>query len=98
MESDLAQLNEILERKDLSNQVVLFDVFTPDIARKSRAGQFVIVRMDEYGERIPLTVADTHPDRDSITLIFQVVGASTAKMSKLKQGDIIRDVVGPLGE
>ncbi len=98
MELDLAQLNEILERKDLSNQVVLFDVFTPDIARKSRAGQFVIVRMDEYGERIPLTVADTHPDREAITLIFQVVGASTAKMSKLKQGDIIRDVVGPLGE
>lgn len=77
--------------------IVRFDIYAPKIAAKVKAGQFVIVRVNETGERIPLTVADKDEFSGTIALIFQVVGKTTALMRSLKEGDMIRDVVGPLG-
>jgi len=90
-------LNEIVERRDLAPSIVLFRLFTPEIAHKVKAGQFIIVRVDDYGERIPLTVADFDRDAGTITIIIQEVGASTQKLCALKEKDVILDVVGPLG-
>jgi ferredoxin--NADP+ reductase len=78
--------------------IVRLDISAPKIAAKVKAGQFVIVRVNETGERIPLTVADKEEFSGTITLIFQVVGKTTALMRSLKEGDMIRDVVGPLGK
>ena len=75
-----------------------FEITAPRIARKQRPGQFVIVRLDEYGERIPLTIKGSDPDNGTITLVVQAVGKTTAQMSKLETGDAILDVVGPLGK
>jgi len=77
--------------------IIRFDIDAPKIARKIKAGQFVIIRVNETGERIPLTVADKDDFAGIITIIFQVVGKTTALMRSLKEGDIIRDVAGPLG-
>lgn len=78
--------------------IIRFDISAPKIASKAKAGQFVIVRVNEFGERIPLTIADKDAFAGIITIIFQVVGKTTALMRSLKEGDIIRDVVGPLGK
>lgn len=78
--------------------IIRFDITAPKIAVKAKAGQFVIVRVNETGERIPLTIADKDEFSGVITLIFQVVGKTTALMRSLKEGDLIRDVVGPLGK
>jgi ferredoxin--NADP+ reductase len=78
--------------------VFQFTVAAPLIARKTLPGQFVLLRVNETGERMPLTIADRDPDAGSITLIFQVVGKTTALMSTLKAGDFLTDVVGPLGK
>ncbi|MCX6235198.1 MAG: sulfide/dihydroorotate dehydrogenase-like FAD/NAD-binding protein [Bacteroidetes bacterium] len=77
--------------------IIRMDIDAPKIAKKIKAGQFVIIRVNETGERIPLTVADKDDFAGIITIIFQVVGKTTALMRSLKEGDIIRDVVGPLG-
>jgi ferredoxin--NADP+ reductase len=74
-----------------------FKITAPEIARKRKPGQFVVLRINEEGERIPLTMADADPQAGSITLIFQEVGTSTAKLGKLKAGDSISDLIGPLG-
>jgi glutamate synthase (NADPH/NADH) small chain len=92
------QRNEILKKERLAPSVTLFEVYAPLIAETVRAGQFVVVRADDYAERIPLTVVDRHPDRGSITLIVQVVGVSTRKMDNLNVGGAFLDVVGPLGK
>jgi glutamate synthase (NADPH/NADH) small chain len=92
------QPNEILKKERLAPSVTLFEVHTPLISETVRAGQFVVVRVDDYAERIPLTVVDRHPDRGSITLIVQVVGVSTRKMDNLSVGGAFLDVVGPLGK
>ncbi len=89
--------NEIVEDCDLSPEIRLFKMYCPEIARAVRPGQFVVLRVDDYAERIPLTVADYDTDRGLITVIFQTVGASTKKMAAFKTGDIVMDVVGPLG-
>lgn len=68
------------------------------IAKKAKAGQFIILRTSENGERIPLTIADTHPDKGTVTIIFQIVGAQTMKLNELEVGDFIHDFVGPLGK
>lgn len=73
------------------------EVFAPQIAKKALAGQFVMLRVDEKGERIPLTVADKSQEEGSITIIFQQVGLTTKKLSRLKEGDSISDLAGPLG-
>ena len=98
MQSDQLKENTIIRREDLGTSIVLFELFTPEIARKVKAGQFVVIRVDDYAERIPLTVADHDTVKGSITIIVQVVGVSTRKMETLQEGDVILDVVGPLGK
>ncbi len=78
--------------------IIRFDINAPKIAKKVKAGQFVIIRVNETGERVPLTVADKDEFAGIITIIFQVVGKSTALMRSLNEGDLIKDVVGPLGK
>jgi len=90
-------LTEIVSVEDLAPQVKCYLLRTPEIARKRRAGQFVIVRVDEDGERIPLTIADSDPVAGTITLIVQEVGTSTGKMAARRAGDTLAGVVGPLG-
>jgi glutamate synthase (NADPH/NADH) small chain len=90
--------NEILRKESLAPAITLFEVHAPLIARTVKPGQFVVVRADDYAERIPLTVADRDVERGSITLIVQVVGVSTRKMDKLNVGEAFLDVVGPLGK
>ncbi|MBP2625925.1 MAG: oxidoreductase FAD/NAD(P)-binding domain protein [Firmicutes bacterium] len=89
---------KILVKQQLAPSVQLFEVEAPLIARKAKPGQFVILRIDEDGERIPLTIADFNREKGSITLIFQEVGATTVKLGHLNQGDFILDLVGPLGK
>ncbi|HNS18318.1 MAG TPA: sulfide/dihydroorotate dehydrogenase-like FAD/NAD-binding protein [Bacteroidales bacterium] len=78
--------------------IISFDIEAPKIARKVKAGQFVIIRVNETGERIPLTVADKDEFAGIITIIFQVVGKTTALMRSLNEGDFLKDVAGPLGQ
>ena len=92
------KLNEIVEKRDLAPSLTLFKLYVPDIAKKVKAGQFVVLRADDYAERIPLTVAEYDRDAGLITVIFQVVGSSTQKMAKFEKGQTILDVVGPLGK
>ena len=88
---------KIIRKKQLNEQVVLFEIEAPFIAAKAEGGQFIIFRLDEQGERVPLTIADYDRQKGSITIIFQTVGASTMKLGELNEGDCISDVVGPLG-
>ena len=87
----------ILRNQSLAPSVQLLEVGVPLIAHKVKAGQFVVLRLREQSERIPLTVADWNPDQGSITLIFQEVGKSTVDLGRLQTGDSIQDLVGPLG-
>lgn len=90
---------EILRKDEMAmGSIIRFDISAPKIAAKIKAGQFVILRVNETGERIPITVADVDRFSGSITIIFQVVGKTTALMRSLNVGDFIRDVVGPLGK
>lgn len=91
------QLNEILRKEHLAPGIALFEVYTPLVARTVLAGQFVVVRADDYAERIPLTVADRHLENGTITLIVQIVGLSTRKMERFQVGDAFLDIIGPLG-
>ena len=88
---------QILEKKVLNPSVTQMVFDAPFIAKKARAGQFVIFRVDEEGERVPLTIADSDAEKGTITLIFQIVGRSTMKLNALNAGDSICDLVGPLG-
>jgi ferredoxin--NADP+ reductase len=88
----------ILEKLELAPQVTLLRVLAPAIAKKQKAGQFVIVRVNEHGERIPLTIADSDEKTGSITLVIQAVGKTTQLLCALGVGDSILDVVGPLGK
>ena len=90
-------MNKILEKKILNPTVTLMRVDAPLVARKAEPGQFIILRVDENGERIPLTVADFDRTTGSVTIIFQIVGATTEKLNHLNEGDYIHDFVGPLG-
>lgn len=89
---------EILEKRELSSQVKLMRVFAPHIARKAKPGQFIIFRVYEQGERIPLTIADHDISDGSVTIIFQEVGKSTQLLGSLEVGEKILDFVGPLGK
>ena len=89
---------QINKCKQLTESIFLMDVVAPRVAKKCLPGQFVIVKIDEAGERIPLTICDYNRDAGTITIVFQVVGASTFTMSKLKKGDCFMDFVGPLGQ
>ena len=90
-------MNPIIEKQDLSENVVRMVLAAPEIARKRRAGQFIILKIDEPGERIPLTIVDSDVEAGTITIIFQVVGKTTAALAAMKAGDEISDVQGPLG-
>lgn len=87
----------IVETKLLAAAVKQFKIFAPEIAKKRRPGQFVVLRINEEGERIPLTIADADPEGGTITIIFQEVGKSTEHLGKLKAGEAIADLIGPLG-
>ena len=89
---------KILSKEQFSEKVFQFVVDAPLIARSRRAGHFVIIRVNEGGERIPLTISDADPAKGTITLVVQEVGVSSAKLCALKEGDYIADVVGPLGK
>jgi ferredoxin--NADP+ reductase len=88
---------EILLRDDLAPQIHLFKLNAPSVARKAQAGQFVIIRIDEQGERIPLTIADWNRDEGSVSVVFMEVGTTTHKLALLKAGDSIANFIGPLG-
>jgi ferredoxin--NADP+ reductase len=90
-------MNEILVKEVFSPDVKYMEVHTPDIARKAQAGQFVILRVSEEGERIPLTIADYDSDRGTIQLVVQEVGKTTKDLGQLEVGDRILDLIGPLG-
>ena len=88
---------KIVRKKELNPTVTLMEVEAPLVAAKAQAGQFIILRVDEEGERIPLTVAGYDRERGTVTIIFQIVGATTEKLNHLKVGEYIHDFVGPLG-
>lgn len=87
----------ITKARQLADKIFLMDVKAPRVARNCYPGQFIIAKIDEYGERIPLTICDYDREAGIITIVFQVVGASTEKMSYMKEGDAFRDFTGPLG-
>ncbi len=87
----------ILKAQKLADKIVLMDVYAPRIAANCQPGQFVIVKMGENGERIPLTICDYNRVEGTITIVFQEVGVSTVKMADLKENDSFRDFAGPLG-
>jgi NAD(P)H-flavin reductase len=91
------QLYKILLKEDLVPNLQVVKIEAPEIAKKALPGQFVIIRVDEYGERIPLTIAEADPEEGSITLIFMEIGTTTGKMASLKTGDYIENFTGPLG-
>ena len=89
---------EILEARPLARGIKLFVIKAPRIARKQKPGQFVIVRLDDCGERIPLTLADADPEAGTVTLVVQAIGKTTMLFNMLEAGDSVLDLVGPLGK
>ena len=87
----------IVKKRVLNPTVTLMEVEAPLVARKAEPGQFIILRVDENGERIPLTIADYDREKGTVTIIFQIVGATTYKLNQLQVGDSLHDFVGPLG-
>lgn len=90
-------MNKIVKKVRLNPTVTLMEVDAPFVAKKAEPGQFIILRVDENGERIPLTIADYNREKGTITIIFQIVGGSTIHLDSLNEGDYIHDFVGPLG-
>jgi ferredoxin--NADP+ reductase len=88
---------KITRKEELNSSVTLMDIEAPAVAKKAEPGQFIILRVDEEGERIPLTVADYDREAGTVTIIFQIVGATTEKLNHLSVGDSICDFAGPLG-
>lgn len=88
---------KIVNKKELNPTVTLMDIYAPLVARKAQPGQFIILRVDEDGERIPLTVAGYDREAGTVTIIFQIVGATTERLNHKNAGDCIEDFVGPLG-
>jgi ferredoxin--NADP+ reductase len=87
----------IIEKTSLAATITKYVIEAPFIARKRKAGNFIMLRIDEHGERIPITIADSDPAKGTITIIVQAVGKTTRQLATLNAGDSIRDVVGPLG-
>ncbi|MBQ9046333.1 MAG: sulfide/dihydroorotate dehydrogenase-like FAD/NAD-binding protein [Solobacterium sp.] len=87
----------IIRKKPLNPTVTQMEIEAPLVARKAKPGQFIILRVDEEGERIPLTVAGTNAEEGSVKIIFQIVGATTEKLNHKNEGEYIQDFVGPLG-
>lgn len=91
------RMYKIVRKKELNPTVTLMEIDAPLIAKKAEPGQFIILRVDENGERIPLTIADYNRENGTVTIIFQIVGGTTEKLNHLKEGEFIQDFVGPLG-
>ncbi len=89
---------KIVHKKKLNENVIRMEIEAPFIAKKAMAGQFIILRVDEHGERMPLTIADYNREKGTITIIFQVVGNTTKLLASLEEGDSLLDFVGPLGK
>ncbi|MGA1844758.1 MAG: sulfide/dihydroorotate dehydrogenase-like FAD/NAD-binding protein, partial [bacterium] len=89
--------SRITEVKECAPSILMFTIHAPLLVQSARPGQFVVIRIDERGERIPLTIADMDPVAGTLTIVFQAVGASTQRLSLLKAGDSVADLVGPLG-
>jgi ferredoxin--NADP+ reductase len=89
---------KILKKEEWSPSVFAMEIEAPRVARKAKAGQFIVLRVDEEGERIPLTIADFNSETGAVLIVFQVIGASTMKLAALNAGDSIVDFVGPLGQ
>ena len=87
----------IVTKKPLNANVTLFEIEAPLVAKKAQPGQFIILRVDEEGERIPLTIAGYDREKGTVTIIVQIVGATTVKLNALNEGDCLQDFVGPLG-
>ena len=90
--------NRILDKTEIADGICSFIIEAPRIAKKRKAGNFAIVRANEFAERIPLTIVDSDPERGNITLIVQSVGKSTRLLNSLCAGDVLADVIGPLGQ
>ena len=88
----------ILKKENLAPNIFLMDVEAPRIAKNALPGQFLIVRVDDEGERVPLTICDYNPADGTVQIVFQVVGGETQRMSQLNEGDSFHDIVGPLGK
>lgn len=91
-------MHKILKKKELSDLVTLFEIEAKNIAKKAKAGNFFVLRINEEGERIPLTIADFNEEKGTITTVFQKVGKTTFHLGSLNEGDFIADVIGPLGK
>ena len=91
-------LFQIVKKEQLNSAVTRMEVAAPFIAKKAKAGQFIIFRIDSHGERVPLTIADTDAQRGTVTIIFQAVGRSTKLLGQMNEGDFLADFVGPLGK
>ncbi len=89
---------EILEKKSLNPFVTMMKINAPRVAKKAEPGQFIILRTDNEGERIPLTIADFNREKGTVTIMFQIVGATTEKLNHMNVGDCLNDFVGPLGK
>ncbi len=88
---------KIVKKQTLNNLVELMEIEAPYVAKKCEPGQFIIIRVDEDGERVPLTIADFDREKETVTIIYQIVGYSTELLSKKKEGEYVQDFVGPLG-
>ncbi|MGN1299155.1 MAG: sulfide/dihydroorotate dehydrogenase-like FAD/NAD-binding protein [Candidatus Scatovivens sp.] len=88
---------EILKKKELAKNIILMEIYAPKVTINCNPGQFVIARVDEKGERIPLTICDYDRKNGIVTIVFQIVGATTMKIARLKVGEKLKDFVGPLG-
>lgn len=94
---EVANMFRIVNKKELNSAVTLLEIEAPFVAKKAKAGQFIIFRVDEFSERVPLTIADYDREKGTVTIIFQKVGLSTKLLAAKEVGDSIRDFVGPLG-
>ena len=95
---DKFKLNQIVLKEELNPTVTKMEVYSPFIAKKAEPGEFIILRVDEVGERIPLTIAGYDREKGTVTIIFQIVGGTTMLLNGLNEGDQIHDFVGPLGK
>jgi ferredoxin--NADP+ reductase len=87
----------IIQKQELAPKIKLFEIHAPRIAARAKPGQFVVLRIDEKGERFPLTITNVTPSNEALTVVFNEVGKSTKRLGQLKKGESIQDVVGPLG-
>ena len=94
---EISSLNKIIEKENLSESVVRMVLEAPVIAQKRKAGQFIVLKIDEKGERIPQTIVDSDAQKGTITIIYQIVGKTTAQLAGMKEGESLQDLQGPLG-